>query len=178
MMACMPQNAEGAVSGIPAVRRLGEGEWRAWQSIRLAALADSPAAFGSAAGDARVIPEEGWREMLRGAAIFVAAVDDGAVGVVAGLYRDSARDRGLGAMWVAPLWRGLGVAGMLVGAVLAWSRSEGAAAVGLWVPGDNARARRFYERQGFRMTGQSRPFPGDPARVVSEMSLAVPAGTG
>jgi GNAT superfamily N-acetyltransferase len=178
MMACMSQNAEGPVSDMPGVRRLGEGDWRAWRSVRLAALADSPAAFGSAAEDARVIPEEGWREMLRGAAIFVAATGDGAAGVVAGLYRDSDRDRGLGAMWVAPQWRGLGVAGMLVAAVLAWSRSEGAATVGLWVPGDDARARRFYERQGFRMTGRGRPFPGDPARVVSEMSLAVPAGAG
>ena len=47
---------------------------------------------------------------------------------------------------------------MLVAAVAAWSRSGNAVRVGLWVPDDNARARRFYEREGFRMTGQRRSF--------------------
>jgi hypothetical protein len=30
---------------------------------------------------------------------------------------------------------------------------------------------RFYERQGFRATGHSRPFPGDAERSISEMIL-------
>jgi GNAT superfamily N-acetyltransferase len=89
------------------------------------------------------------------------------------LYRDSAEDRGLGAMWVTPQWRGRGVAGMLVAAVAAWSRSGNAIRDGLWVPDDNARARRFYEREGFRVTGKRRSFPGDPDRYISEMSLAL-----
>jgi GNAT superfamily N-acetyltransferase len=37
-------------------------------------------------------------------------------------------------MWVAPPWRGRGVAAMLTGAVIAWARAEGSARVGLWVP--------------------------------------------
>jgi GNAT superfamily N-acetyltransferase len=77
----------------------------------------------------------------------------------------------VGAMWVAPPWRGRGVAAMLAGAVIAWARSEGATRIGLWVPADNARARRFYEHQGFRATGRSRPFPGDAGRSISEMFL-------
>jgi ribosomal protein S18 acetylase RimI-like enzyme len=41
----------------------------------------------------------------------------------------------------------------------------------LWVPADSARARRFYERQGFRATGQARPFPDDDTRVIHEMLI-------
>lgn len=74
-------------------------------------------------------------------------------------------------MWVTPAWRGSEVATMLADAVIGWAREEGCARVGLWVPGDNARARRFYERQGFEATGQSRPFPGDAGRSISEMII-------
>lgn len=166
-------NAVPPPQATPTVTRLGEDGWRAWRDIRLAALADSPAAFGSAVEDERAIGEDRWREMIRTAAIFIATVEGDVAGVVAGLYRDSPADRGLGAMWVAPRWRGRGVADTLVAAVVAWGRSQGAVTLGLWVPADNARACRFYERQGFRATGRQRPFPGNPLRAVSEMSLSL-----
>ena len=110
--------------------------------------------------------------MIRDAAIFIATVEGSAIGVVAALHRGSALERGLGSMWVAPPWRGRGVAAMLVATVVAWSRSEGAARIGLWVPEDSPRAGRFYERQGFRATGPL-PFPGDHTRLISEMSLSL-----
>jgi GNAT superfamily N-acetyltransferase len=114
MMACMAQNSECPLPAVATITRLGEDDWRGWRDVRLAALADSPAAFGSVMEDERAIEEDGWREMVRDAAIFIATIGSGVAGVVAGLYRDSAQDRGLGAMWVAPQWRGRGVAGMLV----------------------------------------------------------------
>jgi GNAT superfamily N-acetyltransferase len=173
MMARMTLDPEGPVPDAATVTRLGENGWRTWREVRLTALVDSPAAFGSAVEDERAITEDRWREMVRDAAVFVATAGDEVAGAVAGLYRDSARDRGLGAMWVAPHWRGRGVAGQLVAAVATWSRSGGAATVGLWVHDDNARARGFYERQGFQMTGKRRSLPGDPDRPISEMSLSL-----
>jgi GNAT superfamily N-acetyltransferase len=155
------------------VTRLGEDDWRRWREIRLAALTDSPVAFGSTVEDEQAIAEGGWRELVRNSAVFVAMSGDEVAGAVAGLYRDSPEDRGLGAMWVAHEWRGSGVAGMLVAAVTAWSRSGNAVRVGLWVPDDNARARRFYEREGFQVTGKRRPFPGDRHRHIDEMILQV-----
>jgi GNAT superfamily N-acetyltransferase len=172
MMARMTQDPREPVLPV-TVTRLGEDDWRAWREVRLAALADSPTAFGSTMEDERAIAEDRWREMVRSAAVFVATAGVEAVGTVAGLYRDSAEDRGLGAMWVAPQWRGRGVAGQLVATVVTWSRSGDAVRVGLWVPDDNARARRFYERQGFRLSGERRPFPGDPNRQISEMWLSL-----
>jgi ribosomal protein S18 acetylase RimI-like enzyme len=56
-------------------------------------------------------------------------------------------------MWVDPDCRGAGAADALVAAVLSWARVEGARAVRLSVIDDNARARRCYERNGFRATG-------------------------
>ena len=117
MMTCMTQDSGGPPPAVATVTRLGEDDWRRWREVRLAALTDSPAAFGSAVGAERVIPEDGWREQVRNAAVFVATAGDGVAGAVAGLYRESAEDRGLGAMWVTRQWRGRGVAGMLVAAV-------------------------------------------------------------
>jgi GNAT superfamily N-acetyltransferase len=74
---------------------------------------------------------------------------------------------------LAALWRGSGVAGILVDAVAAWGRSGNAVRVNLWVPDDQARAPRFYQRQGFRLTGNCQSFPGDPDRSIGEMWLAL-----
>ncbi len=154
-----------------AVARMGEDGWRAWREIRLAALADAPDSFADTLTEATALLERDWRAMTRTGAIFIASAAPEPVGVVAGVPRESPAERGMGAMWVAPPWRGRGAAPMLADAVIAWARSEGAARLGLWVPADNPRARAFYERQGFRTTGRSRPFPGSADRSVSEMSL-------
>jgi len=160
---CMTREPEPSRSAGPTVIRLGEEDWRAWRAVRLAALADAPGAFGSTLEHEQALGEEAWRAMTRGAAILVAVAGGIPIGVVAGVGRPSAGERGLGAMWVTPAWRSHGVAALLVGAVIDWARDEGCAQVGLWVPADNARARRFCERQGFRATGHSRPFPATPS---------------
>jgi GNAT superfamily N-acetyltransferase len=113
------------------VVRLGEEDWRVWCDVRLAALGDTLAAFGTTLGEARAVREEGWRAMIRGAAIFIATAEGTTVGVVAALHRPSCLEPGLGAIWVAPPWRGGGVAAMLAAAVIAWATSEGAVTTGL-----------------------------------------------
>jgi GNAT superfamily N-acetyltransferase len=154
-----------------AVTRVREGCWLAWREIRLAALADAPDSFADTLAEAATLSEHDWRAMTRAGAIFIASAGLEPVGVAAGVPRQSPAERGLGAMWVTPAWRGRGAAPMLAAAVIAWAGSEGAARLGLWVPTDNPRARAFYERQGFRATGRSRPFPGTADRSISEMSL-------
>ena len=114
----------------PTVIRLGEEDWRAWRAVRLAALADAPGAFGSTLEHEQALEEEAWRAMTRGAAIFLAVAGGIPIGVVAGVGRPSAGERGLGAMWVTPAWRRHGVAALLVGAVIDWARDEGCARVG------------------------------------------------
>ena len=154
-----------------AVGRIGEDDWRAWREVRLAALADAPASFADTAEEAEALGEPGWRAMTRDGAIFVATVGSRPVGVVAGVPRASGLECGLGAMWVAPAWRGRGVAPRLTRAVIAWARAQNCTQLGLWAPAGNPRARAFYHRQGFRPTGRSRPFPGAAGRSITEMRL-------
>lgn len=152
--------------------RVGADGWRTFREVRLAALADSPLAFASSHEVERGYDEVRWRSMTGDAAVFV-AVTTTTVGVAVAVARDDDEERGLGAMWVAPEWRGRGVGTLLVDAVVRFARTEGRRRIGLWVPADHPEARRRYERCGFRATGRDKPFPGQPARVVREMRLCL-----
>jgi ribosomal protein S18 acetylase RimI-like enzyme len=59
------------------------------------------------------------------------------------------------AMWVDPAIRGSGGANQLVEALVDWARSADAKVVRLKVIEGNDRARGFYDRVGFRATGQT-----------------------
>ncbi|KAB8193960.1 GNAT family N-acetyltransferase [Nonomuraea phyllanthi] len=45
-------------------------------------------------------------------------------------------------------------------------RESGHTEVGLWVLADNARARRFYERSGFTLSGRTKDLPDPPLKEV------------
>ena len=75
------------------IRRVAPDEWQAFKSVRLAALAESPAAFGSTHEREAAFDDEVWRERARigsdsdDRATFLAWSGDQPVGVV-GCNRD------------------------------------------------------------------------------------------
>jgi ribosomal protein S18 acetylase RimI-like enzyme len=63
---------------------------------------------------------------------------------------------GLGHIWhlfVRPAWWGRGLAPSLLDAALGEARRRGYTTARLWTPRDNARARAFYEREGWYASG-------------------------
>lgn len=158
------------------VLRLAEDDWRQLRDVRLAALADAPTAFGSSLRREQGFDEDRWRAWARSAAIFVAVVDESPVGMAAGAAGKSGGERKLVAMWVDPRWRGHGTALGLMSSVIDWAGSEGAERVTLWVAQGNESARRLYERRGFRLTGERKPLPSNPALCIDEMALDLPSG--
>jgi GNAT superfamily N-acetyltransferase len=161
-----------------AVRRAGPDDWELVKELRLAALADSPTAFGSTLERERAFPDDEWRRRVGDGHWWVASAGPGGgVGLVAAVPEAGApRDRHLVAMWVHPDHRGGPAATALVEAVCAWAGLDGADAVTLWVVDDNHRARRFYERLGFAPTGIRQSLPRDD--TVSERQLRRPVGPG
>lgn len=148
------------MSSMVLVRRVIDGELTALREARLRALAADPDAFGSTLDRERAEPMKFWRERLARGPWFLAWSGMVAVGVVAAVPVRTPAEYELEAMWVAPEWRGKGVAEALVDAVLSWSRANGATSVTLRVFDANLAARSFYERVGFRRTGQWEPHPG------------------
>ncbi len=85
----------------------------------------------------------------------------------------ASKDGWLDGLYVDPAHWGGGAAAGLHDAVLEHARGEGRASVRLWVLEENARARRFYERRGWRLDGTSRvvPFPPHPLDLGYTIAL-------
>ena len=93
------------------VRRLGVDDWQVWRDTRLAALADTPDAFGSSLDRETQYDERTWRDEVRpDRGLKAVALMAGAP---AGLVGAGVPDAGGGVvelfgMWVAPTRRGHG----------------------------------------------------------------------
>jgi ribosomal protein S18 acetylase RimI-like enzyme len=151
------------------VRRLGPEEWRTARTIRLRALEESPRAFASSLGDEVDRPDTWWIEGMTKLAWFVAEERAHVVGVVAGMPLDDHTE--VISMWVEPDHRGGGVAEELLSAVAEWAGAKGDAGLCLAVASDNERARRFYERAGFSVTGAGQALRSRPEVCTTEMRL-------
>lgn len=152
-----------SVNRVVEVRRAGLHDWEAVRAVRLSALADAPYAFASTLAHEADFDSREWRRSVAEGDWFLAWLGDEPVGIAAGLTKDDLPgERHLVAMWVAAAHRGSTTATRLVEAVCDWARAEGAGAVTLWVADGNPRARRFYERLGFRSTGRRQPLPSAP----------------
>ncbi len=128
--------------------------------MRLASLAESPAAFGSRHADWVDAPAERWQSRLTQVPLTLVA-QEGAevVGVVSGQPVGQEWVE-LISMWVAPAARGTGLAGRLIDEVVAWAGGQNRMTY-LMVRADNVRARKSYERAGFVDTGVPEGWPAD-----------------
>jgi ribosomal protein S18 acetylase RimI-like enzyme len=127
---------------------------------------------GAIAGYAHIFPGEAptptldellgqWQDLLRVEAeswVFVAREAHDVVGVVAaGRDPDDSALGNLARLYVKPSRWGLGVGRLLYGAALSHLQTIGFRQASLWVLEGNARARSWYERLGWRPTGERRP---------------------
>ena len=136
-----------------SIRRAALGDEPILRDLRLQAMADSPDAFGSTYERELARTTLDWQKWLSPGATFILGQPEPA-GLVAGQHDPIDPDVvHLMAMWVHPSIRGSGSGDQLVAAVIAWAQTERARVVRLCVIKTNARAQRFYERNGFRPTG-------------------------
>jgi ribosomal protein S18 acetylase RimI-like enzyme len=139
----------------PTVRRAAFGDEPVLRALRLEALAESPEAFSSTLERERARTTDDWRRWLSPPGVTLLLEERGeARGLVAGTRH--AEEPGVAylmAMWVDPRLRGSGAADLLIRRHLEWADEAGARLVRLGVMDANVRARRAYERHGFRLSG-------------------------
>jgi ribosomal protein S18 acetylase RimI-like enzyme len=154
---------------VTEIAQLSRDDWEIYRGARLAALEDSPSAFGSRLGAERHRTEAEWRDRLGHRTQFVARGEGEVLGTVGCLVDGGVAE--LVSMWVAPEARGSDVADQLVDAVLTHARERGCEATVLWVSDGNVPAERLYARRGFLPTGRTQPVDErDPYRgIVFEM---------
>lgn len=165
-----PELRQGAVS----VRRLTPGDTEIFRTVRLAALQDSPDAFGESLAVAR---ESDWSARTASGSsftdrgVFLALAGQQAVGMVFVRGEAPPSPAFLGGMWVHPLFRRHGVGRALVVHGLTFLRSIGQRRVSLWVASAHSEVLSFYRTLGFRETGATdSSSPGSPL-TIAELSL-------
>jgi GNAT superfamily N-acetyltransferase len=149
------------------VRGVTADEWPVLRDIRLAALQDTPSAFGTTYAEAAALTEEHWRERAARGSMFFAHLPEVSTAKPVGLaggYLSDPDTAHLISMWVDPRARGQRVGEALIGRVAQWAKDEtNASTLCLWVTGGNESALRLYERCGFTRTGERQPLPSDPS---------------
>jgi GNAT superfamily N-acetyltransferase len=162
------------------VREARPEEWDRLRVTRLAALADSPFAFGSSLASEGDRPEAYWRDRLdrRGedGATFAVADDEAKSWYgLAAVYVDPAdRTAWLVSMWVDPQVRRRGFGGRLIDAAVSWAAHRGVDELRLWVTETNHPAIELYREHGFEPAGGRQPLPSDPTLTEFEMRRPLP----
>ncbi|HET7397250.1 MAG TPA: GNAT family N-acetyltransferase [Intrasporangium sp.] len=141
------------------VRALGEADWEEYRSVRLAALRESPEAFVASLEEEQAYDESAWRDRMNRSQRLLAVRQGEAVGVVSiGEGEGNTGEVGeLFGLWVAPDYRGSGVATLLVKEAASRARTSGRRHLVYWVGTENGRAVAFASGMGFLPTDYRRP---------------------
>jgi ribosomal protein S18 acetylase RimI-like enzyme len=142
----------------------------------VAALTESPGAFGSTVLRERELPPATWQSRLTGNAWFAAFDAETAVGLACGVHTESPDERELTGVWVAPSHRGTGLGDALMTAVRDWAVLQDAHRLTLEVVRTNESAIDLYTRHGFEVVGQTET-PGHGLReddLVMSLDLRTP----
>ena len=148
-----------------------ERDWMILKEIRLAALLDTPTAFGVSYQTSITNSDEQWKQRASSETqpkFWLAFEDDKAIEMI-GAGVDQTDRYNLIAMWVEPKSRELGVAERLVNAVKSDVINIGFKQVFLDVSPDNLKASRFYRKHGFVFIGEEKPLANHPDIQVQTM---------
>jgi GNAT superfamily N-acetyltransferase len=157
------------------IRATRQDDWEAVRALRLEMLRDYPLAYGETIEHALTIDEAGWRlRAARGESTMQTAIvaieGDRWIGAMGCYIPDTTSGPMLVGVYVAPDRRGddAGVTRALLSEIEQWAAQHGGA-LRLEVHESNPRARRFYEKLGFTLTGRSRPYELAPGGLELEM---------
>lgn len=166
------------------IREARPDEWARSRELRLEMLADTPHSFGDRLDDVLGWDDDRWiirfdSEMLPDSAVFVAVdADDRWVGQmsVREFHNYSPPRAWLLGVYVTPSHRGDGTASKLLEASESWAVERGFDQLFLDVHEHALRARRFYERLGYLLTGFTSPYPLNVQTTELEMVKVLAAG--
>jgi len=153
-------------------------EWRIYRDLRLRALSDSPDAFSRTLEEEEGQTDAFWSERIASAAEsdldlpLLAKVDSDPAGLGCGkIPTANGEVAHVFQMWVAPTYRGMGVARRLLDEIATWAVSRNVRRLVLDVTGGESAANRLYARMEFAPVGESRPLRPGSALLSQEMHL-------
>jgi len=161
------------------IRRTVEDDWHSVRALRLEMLRDTPLAYLESLADAKKHDEPEWRMRAArgssGTSVALAAIRGITwIGTMGAYVPAPGREPVLVGVYVSPDFRGTraGVADALLDGIEAWVLERGATGYTLEVHEKNPRARAYYERRGFTLTGRTLPYPLDPSGRELELEMS------
>jgi ribosomal protein S18 acetylase RimI-like enzyme len=162
------------------VRQLTPDQWSELRDIRLTALADSPQMFLSTFDREKGYLRPKWENEFKRGDWYAGYAGDRPICMV-GVTKEADTppyECFIEYMWVAPQYRGSGVARSLLEEVLSDLRETGYKTVFLWILDGNNIAAHLYERLGFDWTGRVQQLTDRPGRTEHQMSLNLKRASG
>ena len=164
---------------MPSVRQFQFDEWQLYRELRLAALRDSPDAFGSTLAREEAFLEEDWiARLAEGVASALnypmLAEDDSGRAVGLGWVRIEPTDTSTATLyqvWIHPDARRRHIGQALLASAVHWAREVGARVMELHVALGPNSALAFYRRAGFVETGARGPLRPGSEQVEQSMRL-------
>lgn len=138
------------------------------RAIRLAALSDSPDAFGARYEDEAQKPVSEFEQTAiehaesESSTTFLAKESGAAIGQIGAFFQKPTGRAFICAMWVSPEVRRKEVGSRLVNMAHHWLQDRGADEIYAWVTDTNIAAQQFYRRLGFSPSGTNAPLPSNP----------------
>lgn len=167
----------------PTVRSFAENEWPDYKDLRLAALAESPEAFGSTFAQESQRADAEWARRLAAGVHSgwdfpaLAEIESLPIGLAWGRIEGSNPAlANLYQVWVRPRYRRLGAGRLLLEAVIAWAIDRRAECLELGVACGDTPATRLYSRIGFVPVGQPEPLRPGAALLSQKMRLPLTMG--
>jgi RimJ/RimL family protein N-acetyltransferase len=147
--------------GVVSFRRSLESDLVDFRELRLEALRNNPASFGSDYDTVKANPMQFWISRLYagsedGALYFAVHAEDliGMCGIQLGTNPKTRHSATIWGAYVRPVWQGLHIAGNLIENCIEWGKTHGVKVAKLAVVADNASAIRCYEGCGFTVYGR------------------------
>jgi len=147
-----------------SIKELSDADWLGYKTIRLKSLQESPDSFASTYDRESSFDKEHWQSRLRISpsihdAIALAAISDQEyIGLLSCVIHNADEPSAdLYQMWVAPDWRGRGVATALFDRIKVWATGKGVKSIQLSVTTTNGEAISLYQSIGFRSQGDTEP---------------------
>jgi len=146
-------------------------EWPTLREIRLRALGESPEMFLATLAQESTYGRRKWRAEFKRGWWIVGLAGDEPVSLVGVTYA-SAEDRHyIEYMWVAPVYRGSGVATGMLDFAFARLRESGIHEIYLWILDGNEPASLLYKKKGFASSNVMNQLKEKPGRTEERLKL-------
>ena len=156
------------------IRPSQTSDWQTLKTVRLAALQDSPRAYGQSYAEAAALSDEDWQSLAtpnQNSAFTFAFDGENVAGLIG--YVIPSTEFNVIAMWVAPTHRQRAIGTHLLATLKTCAQALGHHTMALMVSPENHAAVQLYQQSGFKFINHHEALTHFPEVQIQKMTLAL-----